>query len=218
MTPTIARRATTTRRIDARWRTDATTPTTTRAPTRATPTRTRACRARRRRRWMIFCARSMIFNRWCARARRDDGAALNARSGARDTNGVDARLTLSRERTRGFQIPDELTNLYLKRAGAATPDARTTRLVSLAAERFVRQIADDAYRCAVQRNQAQAREKKERGYDPRDKRLVLETEDLAAALKDYGVNLHKPPYYVGAVADEADDDDAADAGGKRAKR
>ena len=148
--------------------------------------------------------------------RRRRGA--RARSGTRDTNGVDARLTLFRERTRGFQIPDELTNLYLKRAGAATPDARVTRLVSLAAERFVRQIADDAYRCAVQRNQAQAREKKERGYDPRDKRLVLETEDLAAALKDYGVNLHKPPYYVGAVADEADDDDAADAGGKRAKR
>ena len=42
--------------------------------------------------------------------------------------------------------------------------------------------ADDAYRCAVQRNQAQAREKKERGYDPRDKRLVLETEDLGVSI------------------------------------
>ena len=116
------------------------------------------------------------------------------------------------------QIPDELTNLYLRRAGVATPDSRVTRLVSLATERFVRQVADDAYRCAVQRNQAQAREKKERGYDPRDKRLVLETEDLAAALKDYGVNLHKPPYFVGAVEAAEDEDDGGDAGGKRARR
>ena len=94
-----------------------------------------------------------------------------------------------------------------------------TRLVSLATERFVQRVADDAYRCAVQRQQAQAKEKKERGYDPKDKRLVLETEDLAAALRDVGVRLHKPPYYVGAVeapADEAGDE--ADAGTKRAKR
>ena len=117
------------------------------------------------------------------------------------------------------QIPDELTNLYLKRAGAATPDARVTRLVSLAAERFVRQVADDAYRCAVQRNQAQAREKKERGYDPRDKRLVLETEDLAAALKDYGVNLHKPPYLRRRGGGRRRTrTTGADAGGKRARR
>ena len=121
------------------------------------------------------------------------------------------------------QIPDELTNHYLKRAGIAEPDTRVTRLISLATQRFVQQIADDAYRCAVQRNQAQVKEKKEKGYDTRDKRIVLENEDLAAALKDYGVNFHKPPYFVGAVpVDEVDDaspeDGAKDAKKRKARR
>ena len=44
-----------------------------------------------------------------------------------------------------------MTNEYLKRAGVDKPDVRVTRLISLATERFVRSIADDAYRCAVQR-------------------------------------------------------------------
>ena len=116
-----------------------------------------------------------------------------------------------------------MTNEYLKRAGVDKPDVRVTRLISLATERFARSIADDAYRCAVQRNQAQIKEKREMGYDVRDKRIVLENEDLAAALKDYNVNLHKPAYYVGAVpAEEADGDavetEANGAGAKRSKR
>jgi transcription initiation factor TFIID subunit 10 len=82
------------------------------------------------------------------------------------------------------------------------PDVRVTRLISLVTEQFVQSVADDAYRCAVQRHQAQAKDKRERGYDTRDKRIVLENEDLAAALKDHGVNLHKPPYYVGAARPE----------------
>ena len=120
------------------------------------------------------------------------------------------------------QIPDELTNHYLKSAGIAEPDTRVTRLISLATQRFVQQVADDAYRCAVQRNQAQIKEKKEKGYDTRDKRIVLENEDLAAALKDYGVNFHKAPYFVGGVpVDEIEDasteDGAGDAAAKKRK-
>lgn len=116
------------------------------------------------------------------------------------------RDRLTGERTHA-QIPDELTNHYLKSAGVSNPDARVTRLVSLAAERFVQQVADDAYRCAVQRNQAQLKEKKEKGYDLKDKRLVLECEDLAAALRDYGVSLHKPPYYVGSAPAEEEEEE-----------
>jgi len=131
------------------------------------------------------------------------------------------RVTWTDERARASrvstQIPDELTNHYLKRAGVPDPDARVTRLISLVTERFVQQIADDAYRCAVQRNQAQAKDKRERGYDTRDKRIVLENEDLAAALRDYGVHLHKPPYYVGAVnAKEAEEEAEAEAAAEAA--
>merc|ERR1719329_1036079 len=108
-------------------------------------------------------------------AHRRDDARDDARADARDDDAYPGVPGATKAEVDDFLralddfqpvIPDELTNLYLKRAGAATPDARVTRLVSLAAERFVRQIAGDTYRCAVQRNQAQAREKKERGYDP----------------------------------------------------
>ena len=162
---------------------------------------------------MRFWKRWMIFNQWCVcDSRRDSRACVF--SDDDDDGGFGCwllsfyffRERLTGERTHA-QIPDELTNHYLKSAGVSNPDARVTRLVSLAAERFVQQVADDAYRCAVQRNQAQLKEKKEKGYDLKDKRLVLECEDLAAALRDYGVSLHKPPYYVGSAPAEEEEEE-----------
>ena len=47
-------------------------------------------------------------------------------------------------------IPDGLTNHYLKQSGIKEPDVRITRLISLAAQKFVTQIAQDARQCAQQ--------------------------------------------------------------------
>ena len=44
-------------------------------------------------------------------------------------------------------------------------------------------------------------EKRERGYDARDKRAVLTMEDVSAALGEYGVDVRKPPYFQGAAPD-----------------
>ena len=98
-------------------------------------------------------------------------------------------------------IPDGLTNHYLKQSGIKEPDVRITRLISLAAQKFVTQIAQDARQCAQQRSEMMAREKRERGYDARDKRAVLTMEDVSAALGEYGVDVRKPPYFQGGAAE-----------------
>jgi hypothetical protein len=60
----------------------------------------------------------------------------------------------------------------------------STRLVSVAAQKFVAGIAEEAHWYAEQRQQATTKSKVEAGYDVRDKRKVLTTEDLAAAMKE----------------------------------
>lgn len=40
------------------------------------------------------------------------------------------------------------------------------------------------------------KEKRERGLDPKDKRVVMTIEDVSAALGEYGVNVKKPRYYA----------------------
>ena len=104
------------------------------------------------------------------------------------------------------QIPDALTNHYLKIGGIREPDIRATRLVSLAAQRFISQVSADAreparsnvWRCK-QRISGRG------GLDPRDRRVVLTIDDLHAALNDYGLDLRKPEYFAGGVTDGSRD-------------
>lgn len=51
----------------------------------------------------------------------------------------------------------------------------------------------------------QAKDKRERGLDPRDRRVVLTIDDLHAALNDYGLDLRKPEYFAGGVTDGSRD-------------
>jgi hypothetical protein len=72
--------------------------------------------------------------------------------------------------------PDEL--------GVGGVGVCSTRLVSVAAQKFVAGIAEEAHWYAEQRQQASVKSKVDAGYDVRDKRKVLTTEDLAAAMKE----------------------------------
>ncbi|KAG0165492.1 Transcription initiation factor TFIID subunit 10 [Apophysomyces sp. BC1034] len=86
-------------------------------------------------------------------------------------------------------IPDAVTDYYLSRTGFDSDDVRIKRLLALAAQKFVADIATDAFQyCKVRQSGNRSRAGK-------DRKTVLTMEDLSAALAEYGVNVKKPDYY-----------------------
>ncbi|XP_073117782.1 transcription initiation factor TFIID subunit 10 isoform X1 [Elaeis guineensis] len=90
-------------------------------------------------------------------------------------------------------IPDELVEHYLSRSGFHCPDLRLTRLVAVAAQKFISEVASDALQHCKAR---QAAPVKDKSKQPKDKRLVLTMEDLSKALREYGVNLKHQEYFA----------------------
>jgi len=89
-------------------------------------------------------------------------------------------------------IPDSVTAYYLNNAGFEATDPRIVRLVSLAAQKFISDVANDALQHCKMRVSSQAAKKQ-----ARDKQqLTLTMEDLTPALAEYGINVTKPQYYV----------------------
>ena len=89
-------------------------------------------------------------------------------------------------------IPDSVTAYYLHSAGFEATDPRIVRLVSLAAQKFISDVANDALQHCKMRVSSQAVKKQ-----ARDKQqLTLTMEDLTPALAEYGINVTKPQYYV----------------------
>ena len=82
-----------------------------------------------------------------------------------------------------------MTSHYLASAGLETTDPRIVKLVSLAAQKFVSDVASDALNHCKMR-QSQAGNKKSK-----DKKFVMTTDDLSQALGEQGVSVKKPPYY-----------------------
>ncbi|KAL5537068.1 hypothetical protein ACEPAF_891 [Sanghuangporus sanghuang] len=96
-------------------------------------------------------------------------------------------------------IPTEVTDYFLQRVGFECEDVRLKRLVALAAQKFVSDIAADAYQHARIRTNAAAsgRGRAPLGQSSRDKtRTTLTMEDLSAALAEYGINARKPEFYM----------------------
>ncbi|GLI63162.1 hypothetical protein VaNZ11_005933, partial [Volvox africanus] len=77
-------------------------------------------------------------------------------------------------------------------------DMRLAQVVSLAAQRFLATVLNDAMQYHKMKRAAGVKAMKEAGLDPKDKRRLLRTDDLAQALQEYGVTLRNPPYYVDA--------------------
>jgi transcription initiation factor TFIID subunit 10 len=93
-------------------------------------------------------------------------------------------------------VPDEVTAHILKVHGAQLQDPRLVRLVSLAAQNFLAGVINDTLQVQKRRKQASAWRQKELGYNAKDQRLVLTTEDVAEALKELGVNVTAPQYFA----------------------
>lgn len=101
-------------------------------------------------------------------------------------------------------IPDEVTDFYLERAGLACDDVRLKRLVSMAAEKFVSDIAADAFQYARIRSNAGPGGRGKpptnppvgQGTQARDRsRTVLTMDDLSAALAEWGVNARRAEFF-----------------------
>jgi transcription initiation factor TFIID subunit 10 len=89
-------------------------------------------------------------------------------------------------------IPDSVTAFYLNSAGFEATDPRIVRLISLAAQKFVSDIANDALQHCKMRASGQASKKQAKDKQ----RMTLTMEDLTPALAEYGINVTKPQYYV----------------------
>ncbi|KAL1746784.1 transcription initiation factor TFIID 23-30kDa subunit-domain-containing protein [Schizophyllum fasciatum] len=96
-------------------------------------------------------------------------------------------------------IPNEVTDYYLQRVGFECEDVRLKRLLSLAAQKFVSDIAGDAYQHArIRTNAAGTRGRTAAPYGmSKDKtRTTLTMDDLSAALSEYGIDARKPDFYL----------------------
>ncbi|KAF9517965.1 hypothetical protein BS47DRAFT_1325816 [Hydnum rufescens UP504] len=99
-------------------------------------------------------------------------------------------------------IPNEVTDYYLQRVGFECDDVRLKRLLSLAAQKFVSDIAADAFQHARLRTNAVAPgrprvDKSGAGTtsSARDKsKTVLTMDDLTSALTEYGISARKPDF------------------------
>ncbi|KAK7253036.1 hypothetical protein RIF29_37427 [Crotalaria pallida] len=91
-------------------------------------------------------------------------------------------------------IPDELVEHYLAKSGFQSPDPRLTRLVAVATQKFVAEVAGDALQHCKARQATIPKDKREK--QQKDKRLVLTMEDLSKALHEYGVNVRHQEYFA----------------------
>ncbi|TDL23796.1 transcription initiation factor IID, TAF10 subunit [Rickenella mellea] len=95
-------------------------------------------------------------------------------------------------------IPNEVTDYYLQRVGFECEDVRLKRLLALAAQKFVSDIAADAYQHARIRTNAApgGRTRAPLGGQSSRTKTTLTMEDLSAALAEYGINARKPEFYM----------------------
>lgn len=104
-------------------------------------------------------------------------------------------------------IPDAVTDYYLARSGLDCPDVRIKRLLALAAQKFISDVAQDAFQYCKIRQQAGGKDTS-KSYPSRtaqsaasssaarDRKTVLTMDDLSAALSEYGVNIKRQDYHT----------------------
>lgn len=91
-------------------------------------------------------------------------------------------------------IPDELVEHYLAKSGFQCPDVRLIRLVAVATQKFISEVAGDALQQCKARQSAVVKDKRDK--QQKDKRLILTMEDLSKALREYGVNVKHQEYFA----------------------
>lgn len=97
-------------------------------------------------------------------------------------------------------IPDAVTSYYCQSAGFEASDPRIVRLISIAAQKFISDVANDALQhCKTRTNNAPTSHgaaKNVKAPNNKDRKYTLTMEDLSPALNDYGITVRKAHYFV----------------------
>ncbi|KAH8393898.1 hypothetical protein KR215_006105 [Drosophila sulfurigaster] len=90
-------------------------------------------------------------------------------------------------------LPDAVTSHYLNMGGFHADDKRIVRLISIATQKFMSDIIDDALQHSKARTHMQ-NASAPGGSKAKDRKFTLTMEDLQPALADYGINVRKMDY------------------------
>lgn len=97
-------------------------------------------------------------------------------------------------------IPDAVTSYYCQSAGFEASDPRIVRLISIAAQKFISDVANDALQhCKTRTNNtpvSHGTAKNVKTPNTKDRKYTLTMEDLSPALNDYGITVRKAHYFV----------------------
>ncbi|OIT31163.1 PREDICTED: transcription initiation factor TFIID subunit 10-like [Nicotiana attenuata] len=91
-------------------------------------------------------------------------------------------------------IPDELVEHYLGKSGFQCRDVRLIRLVAVATQKFIADVATDALQHCKARQSAIVKDKRDK--QQKDKRLILTMDGLSKSLREYGVNVKHQEYFA----------------------
>ncbi|XP_063543732.1 transcription initiation factor TFIID subunit 10-like [Cydia strobilella] len=93
-------------------------------------------------------------------------------------------------------IPDSVVAHYLNMAGFESQDPRLVRLIALASQKFLSDVANDALQHSKMRTSSQVSSSSKSQKGPKEKKYIMTMEDLVPALQEYGIVARKPHYYV----------------------
>ncbi|KAL8584123.1 Transcription initiation factor TFIID subunit 10 [Nucella lapillus] len=88
-------------------------------------------------------------------------------------------------------IPDAVIKYFLRKGGMDTSDPRVIRMISVASQKLISDIANDALQHCKMKASAQSSKKQ-----GKDKKFNLTMEDLTLSVTDAGINTKKPSYYI----------------------
>lgn len=89
-------------------------------------------------------------------------------------------------------IPDSVTNSILQGVGVDNQTPEVTRLISLAAQKFISDISYEALQHCKMRGGGKEQKSKSSG---RDRKYAMSADDVMVALSDQGLTVKKPPYF-----------------------
>lgn len=98
-------------------------------------------------------------------------------------------------------IPDAVTSYFCQTAGFEASDPRIVRLISIAAQKFISDVANDALQhCKTRTSNAPtshgSSKNPKAAQSNKDRKYTLTMEDLSPALSDYGITVRKAHYFV----------------------